>query len=169
MIEVNDIILWALAGGIIRVLIGFTKQKGLEFNLQKAMMTIMSVLLIGVIAALLIKPEEPLIAFFAGFGGTDFLGPLYKFFIKKRIGFSPEITSYGLNLGGPTSAYPKGLTKHQRKAWDYICRFGSITNQEYQNLNKVDKSKAASDLKKMVTLGILKRIGSGTAARYVAC
>ena len=61
-----------------------------------------------------------------------------------------------------------GRRKRLKIAVEYVKERGSITNAEYQKINKVSRETATRDLKELVTTGILKTVGSGRRGlRYV--
>ena len=61
-----------------------------------------------------------------------------------------------------------GLNQRQIQAISYIKKNGKITNKEYQALNKVSKRTASRDLKELVSLNILEKIGTtGKGAYYI--
>jgi ATP-dependent DNA helicase RecG len=60
-----------------------------------------------------------------------------------------------------------GLNERQVAAVNYLKRKGSISNQEYQQLNNAKKATATRDLKAMVQIGILRKEGtSGPGVHY---
>ena len=64
----------------------------------------------------------------------------------------------------------KGLAGREdrfRLALEQVRRYGQITNQQYQALNKVSESTASRDLARLVELGSLKSAGRGPARRYL--
>jgi ATP-dependent DNA helicase RecG len=52
-----------------------------------------------------------------------------------------------------------GLNERQIKAVEYVIKHGSITNKEYQQINKVAKRTASRDLRELVEKGVFKAIG----------
>ncbi len=56
----------------------------------------------------------------------------------------------------------------QISAMNYIIKKGSISNKEYISLNRVSRKTATTDLKQMVSNGLLIRVGEGKRKmRYV--
>jgi len=58
------------------------------------------------------------------------------------------------------------LNERQKKALEYIKKYGSITNGRFRNLFSVTDRTALRDLDDLVTKNILKRVGKRRAARY---
>ncbi|MDP2767909.1 MAG: putative DNA binding domain-containing protein [Candidatus Methanoperedens sp.] len=54
-----------------------------------------------------------------------------------------------------------GLNERQINAINYIVKKGSISNKEYISLNSVSRKTATTDLKQLVSNGILIRVGEG--------
>ncbi len=54
-----------------------------------------------------------------------------------------------------------GLNERQIRAMNYIVKKGSISNKEYISLNNVSRKTATTDLKQLVSDGLLIRIGEG--------
>ena len=54
-----------------------------------------------------------------------------------------------------------GLNERQIRAMNYIVKKGSISNKEYISLNSVSRKTATTDLKRLVSDGLLIRIGEG--------
>ena len=54
-----------------------------------------------------------------------------------------------------------GLNERQIRAMNYIVKKGSISNKEYISLNSVSRKTATTDLKQLVSDGLLIRIGEG--------
>jgi ATP-dependent DNA helicase RecG len=54
-----------------------------------------------------------------------------------------------------------GLNERQIRAMNYIVKKGSISNKEYISLNNVSRKTATTDLKRLVSDGLLIRIGEG--------
>jgi len=169
MLPLTEIVIVAVAGGLMRVLIGISKRKtGFGFNRDKVLFTITTSLIIGIITAIVLEPENYLIAFFAGFGGPDVLEAMYKGTIKRKLGSAPGSGSAGsvdYDLGG--DEYPPGLTKNQRKAIDYLYKYGQITSPEYKQAARISQRTATEDLNKLVTKKILKKCGSGKSTFYM--
>jgi hypothetical protein len=166
MLTLTEIAIVAVAGGLMRVLIGISKRRtGFGFNRDKVLFTITTSLIIGIITAIILEPESYLIAFFAGFGGPDVLEAMYKGTIKKRLGAAPGGTALSYDLGDID--YPQGTDKKQRKALDYLFKYGQITSAEYKQMNRVSASTATSDLNKLVERKILRKCGSGKSTFYV--
>ena len=166
MLTLTEIVIVAVAGGLMRTLIGISKRKtGFGFNRDKVLFTITTSLIIGIITAIILEPESYLIAFFAGFGGPDVLEAMYKGVIKKKLGAVPSGSAVTYDLGDID--YPQGADKKQRKALDYLYKYGQITSSEYKQMNKVSARTATSDLNKLVSRKILRKCGSGKSTFYV--
>ena len=54
-----------------------------------------------------------------------------------------------------------GLNIRQINAMDYIIKKGSISNKEYIYLNSISRKTATTDLKQLVSKGLLTRVGEG--------
>ncbi|HJW96992.1 MAG TPA: hypothetical protein VJ485_02410 [archaeon] len=168
MLTLTEIVIVSVAGGLMRILIGISKKKtGFGFNRDKVLFTITTSLIIGIITAIILEPESYLIAFFAGFGGADVLEAMYRGIIKQKVGAAPISGTSGLSYEIGGDEYPQGLDKKQRKAIDYLYKYGQITSLEYRQMNRVSQRTAASDLNKMVTRKILRKCGSGKSTFYV--
>jgi hypothetical protein len=169
MLSLLEIVIVAVAGGLMRILIGISKRKtGFGFDRTKVLYTITTSLIIGIITAIILEPENYLIAFFAGFGGPDVLEAMYRGIMKKKVGVAPGTGTSGsvdYDLGG--SEYPQGTDKKQRKAIDYLFKYGQITSAEYKQINRVSQRTATQDLNKLVTRKILRKCGSGKSTFYV--
>jgi len=166
MLTLTEIVMVAVAGGLMRVLIGISKRKtGFGFNRDKVLFTITTSLIIGIITAVILEPDSYLIAFFAGFGGADVLEAMYKGIIKKKLGAAPGGTAMSYDLGDID--YPQGTDKKQRKGIDYVYKYGQITSSEYKQMNKVSARTATSDLNKLVERKVLRKCGSGKSTFYV--
>ncbi|GEM_PF-94691 len=93
-----------------------------------------------------------------------------------RVGYpAPEVdySSLGFSLVLRNDPYTRerldslGLNERQIAAIIYLRRKGSISNQEYQQLNSAKKATATRDLKAMVQIGILRKEGTtGPGVRY---
>ncbi|MBN1374192.1 Fic family protein [Candidatus Dojkabacteria bacterium] len=59
------------------------------------------------------------------------------------------------------------LGSHLRKLLDYISEYGSISSSEYAKLSRRKRSTRINDFKKLVALGLIKRIGEKKGAYYV--
>lgn len=168
MLTLTEIVIVSVAGGLMRILIGISKKKtGFGFNRDKVLFTITTSLIIGIITAIILEPESYLIAFFAGFGGADVLEAMYRGLMKKKLGAAPGTSGTGTldyDIGG--SEYPQGTDKKQRKAIDYLFKYGQITSSEYRQINKVSQRTAVSDLNKLVSRKILRKAGSSKSTFY---
>ena len=61
-----------------------------------------------------------------------------------------------------------GLNGRQIKAVNYVVKKGSISNKDYQDINKISKRTATLDLTDLVNKGVFKRVGkSKREMRYV--
>jgi hypothetical protein len=163
-----EIVAVSVAGGLMRILIGISKRKtGFGFNRDKVLFTITTSLIIGIITAIILEPESYLLAFFAGFGGADVLEAMYKGVVKKKLGAAPSSTTAGLDFDIGAGDYPAGTDKKQRKAIDYLYKYGQITSLEYKQMNRVSARTASADLNKLVSRKILRKSGSGKSTFYV--
>ena len=93
MITLQIMIILGLLGGVVRVLVGYSKAYGPlsylpPFNWKRAMLTIITALLTGAIAPLLVSVDSITLAFIAGFAGSDLLEALAKGLMKVKTGFS---------------------------------------------------------------------------------
>jgi hypothetical protein len=166
MLSLTEIVIVAVSGGLMRVLIGISKRKtGFGFNRDKVLFTITTSLIIGIITAIILEPESYLIAFFAGFGGADVLEAMYRGIIKQKVGASPSAAAMSYDIGADD--YPAGTDKKQRKAIDYLLKYGQITSAEYKQMNRVSARTATSDLNKLVARKILRKCGSGKSTFYI--
>jgi hypothetical protein len=167
MLALTEIVVVAVAGGLMRILIGISKRKtGFGFNRDKVLFTITTSLIIGIITAVILEPDSYLLAFFAGFGGPDVLEAMYKGAIKKKLGAAPSSTTAGLDYDIGAADYPTGTDKKHRKAIDYLYKYGQITSTEYKQMNRVSVRTASADLNKLVNRKILRKAGSGKSTFY---
>lgn len=61
-----------------------------------------------------------------------------------------------------------GLNERQKRAMAYLKQYGTIANREYQKITKSIVRTAARDLKKLVSAGLIKPVGStGREAHYI--
>ena len=56
--------------------------------------------------------------------------------------------------------------KKFQKALEYMDKNGKITNDDYQKLNRVSDATASRDLRKLVNMGVVQKIGSGKKTYY---
>lgn len=172
MIEIPwQTMLIGLIGGILRVIIGYSKSHGmfsypLPFRTRRAFLTIAVALLSGAIAPVVMKVEDISAIFVAGFAGADLLEAAAKGLMKAKTGFSTGFTRSKYSEFGYQSAQESGLSKHHENALRHLERFGKITNHDYQKINRVSDSTATRDLKTLVRKGIAKKIGRGRYAYY---
>jgi ATP-dependent DNA helicase RecG len=59
------------------------------------------------------------------------------------------------------------LNDRQRKGLEYAKKNGKITTREYKHLCNISERQTLDDLKSLVNMGLLIRIGSGRNTRYV--
>ena len=158
----NQIVLYAVAGGLVRIILGFSNlYSALKINRKQALEAIITSLVLGIIAALLIRPDEWFVAALAGFGGRDVINAAYKGVIKKETGVTPaglEKKTIEYNVTAP--AYPAGLSVRQTKAYDFLMKYGKISMEQYQKLNRVSYTTAKNDLQDMVKKRIIRQYGS---------
>ncbi|MCX6814252.1 MAG: hypothetical protein NTY20_01180, partial [Candidatus Aenigmarchaeota archaeon] len=104
MLSLTEIVIVSVAGGLMRILIGISKRKtGFGFDRDKVLYTITTSLIIGIITAIILEPENYLIAFFAGFGGPDVLEAMYRGIMKRKLGVAPGTGTAGsidYDIGG---------------------------------------------------------------------
>lgn len=170
MIELlYQILFFGFAGGALRVLIGYSKAYGIlgyaKFNIRRAVLTLVVALISSVAAPLLIGADSIGVAFIAGFAGTDLLEALAKGLMKLKTGFSTGFAKNRYSEFGEGFSDTKTPKKFQ-KALEYIDKNGKITNNEYEKLNRVSDATSSRDLKKLVNMGLIKKIGSGKNTYY---
>lgn len=146
--QIYELILLGLLGGVIRVVIGYTKKLPFDqdFEGSQAVKTIIVSLFAGSIAALLVA-EDPRVAVIAGIGGTDFLEALYRGLIRSKTGI----------IVSTTKRKAQNLNTRQRTALDYVEGHGSITAEEYEYVNSTTRKTAIKDLEIMAARKILKK------------
>ncbi len=59
------------------------------------------------------------------------------------------------------------LNHRQKNAIDYIKKHGSITNGNYQKINKIGRVYALKELKDLEKYGVIKRVGRGRSVNYI--
>jgi ATP-dependent DNA helicase RecG len=59
------------------------------------------------------------------------------------------------------------LSQRQRTGLQFIEKSGSMTSEEYANLNSLARSTANEDIREMVEKGLLEKIGKTRGSRYV--
>jgi hypothetical protein len=169
MLPAEQIIMWGLLGGIIRIVIGIYKSAGAGFNLQpkRAAYTIAGSLFGSVIASMLTQTDSWLVALIFGFGGSEALDAFYRGIIGKQTGVLPPRPDYSAP-DKQAEEYGYYLNERQRKGLDHVMRVGKITNNGYQRLNKCSDRTATYDLRQMVRKKVLKQMGRGRGTYYVA-
>jgi len=170
MIELlYQILFFGFAGGALRVLIGYSKAYGIlgyvKFNIRRAMLTLVVSLISSAAAPLLIGSDSISVAFIAGFAGTDLLEALAKGLMKLKTGFSTGFAKNRYSEFGDGLSDSK-ISKHYQKALQYIDKNNKITNDDYQKLNRVAHSTATRDLKKMISLDMIQKVGTGSKTYY---
>lgn len=169
MIELWQILFFGLAGGAMRVLIGYSKATGffsyVKFNIRRASITLIVALLSGLVAPLLIGSDSISLAFIAGFAGSDMLEAMAKGLMKLKTGFATGFAKTRYSEFGEAFSNEKQNKKFQ-KALEYIDKNNKITNNEYEKLNRVSDATASRDLSKLVKMGVIQKIGSGKNIYY---
>lgn len=61
----------------------------------------------------------------------------------------------------------QALNDRQKKAVKYVIENGEISNRKYQELNSVSNKTALRDLNRLVSTGVLKRIGKSKSIVYI--
>lgn len=59
------------------------------------------------------------------------------------------------------------LSKSERLGWEWVVKQDDVTSTEYSNAMKVPNRTALNHLKHFVDLGLVRKVGSGRATRYV--
>jgi hypothetical protein len=172
MLEMHTLIVWAVVGGTVRILLGVSKSMttNRSFDARMLAYNMIYVLFSGVLSALFIKADGFEIAFFAGLGGSDVLNVIYRSTIGKLTGLTPPgigDLSLGSSSDGVMKEFEGLLNKKQAKAVDFVRRFGKITKQEYQSLNKCSESVATKELSAMVKKNVFSVKGKGKGAYYI--
>ncbi len=68
----------------------------------------------------------------------------------------------------PEQTIDARLNERQRAALDYVRSSGSITTAEYVERFGLSRRQALNDLSSMADSGLLRRVGAGRSAHYVA-
>jgi hypothetical protein len=172
MLDFQTLVMWAIVGGVVRILLGFSKSMGADrkFDARMLAYNIIYVLFAGVISALFIRADGLEVAFFAGLGASDVLNVIYRSTIGKITGLTPpNIGDLQLGSGsdGVVKEFEGLLNKRQAKAVDFVRRFGRITKKEYQSLNKCSETVATKELSAIVKKNLFTLKGKGKGAYYV--
>ncbi len=94
-------------------------------------------------------------------------------FLQKRSsqttpGRTPQIES-GSELADDDDSLPySGLNQRQVKAMNFIKKNGYITNDYYIQINRISDRHARRDLKQLVEMDLIARVGKGRSTRYVS-
>lgn len=168
MADVLLVLLFGIAGGICRVLLGYKKSfdSGLSvsFESKRAAVTLLSSALCGALAAAILAditntPISISMSIIAGLAGPDLLEGLWRGLVKKVSGgaYSPPAT---VPSGGA------GFADRKMSAVEFAKKNGRITNDDYQRLTGVSHRTAVRDLDALVLSGQLKRYGRKKSVYY---
>ncbi len=162
----SEVILLVLAGSLLRVLVGINKSmaRGVPMDRKRAFLTLIISVIAGFIAVLLFDTsifENRLFIIAVAFGGVDGIEIVYKFIVKKLFGMSSSI-SYDVG----SASYPQNLTTRQRRAVNYLRKYGRMKNDDYQRINKVSHRTAVRDLDSMVVMGAISAKGTKKGRYY---
>lgn len=162
----GEIILLVLAGSLLRVLVGINKSmaKGVAMDSRRTFLTLVISVTAGFIAVLLFDTsvfENRLFIIAVAFGGVDGIEIVYKFIVKKLFGMNSSI-SYDVG----SASYYQNLTTRQRRAVNYLQKYGRIKNDDYQRINRISDATATRDLDSLVAQGIIKKRGTKKGAYY---
>lgn len=163
----SEMLLLVLAGGLLRVLVGIKKsmEKGIPLDRKRALLTLVISLIAGLIAVLVFDPstfENKVFIVVIAFAGVDGIEAAYSFIVKKQFGITGEIR-YDT---GSVSRYYQNLTTRQRRAVDFLRKYGRIKNDDYQRINRVSHRTATRDLDSMAAIGVIRKKGTGKSTSY---
>lgn len=94
---------------------------------------------------------------------SGFLGANLVDIITKKVGLTK---SMDIRVNGQ-SMYFADLNERQIKAIEYLNKYGRITNDIYQKINKISHSSARNDLANLVKAKKIKKLGKGKGTYYV--
>ncbi len=158
-----DIVIIGLLGGAIRVIIGWLSAENNEkFNWKKALKTIIIFMFFSFLVITVAGPQSLGFALLLGYGGDDAFNALYR----KKVGKGFGESILGQPGTGLFSSIPQDLNDRQRSGYDFILKYGKITNDQYQKLNKCSDATATNDLNKMTKRQVIKRFGKGKGTYY---
>ena len=60
----------------------------------------------------------------------------------------------------------KSLNSDEKRSWEFLATQTSITRKEYEEQMKFDPRKAQRHLKRLVELGLLRKVGASTSTEY---
>lgn len=80
---------------------------------------------------------------------------------------SPYTFKLTLCQKAPQTKLAQKLNDRQRKALEHLAQNASMTNADYQLLNKVGKSTSHRDLAELVGRGLVEKRGTGKATEYL--
>jgi two-component system NtrC family response regulator len=93
---------------------------------------------------------------------------LQKGSIQTALEATPQIES-GAEVADDDDSVPySDLNQRQVKAMNFIKKNGYITNDYYIQINRISDRHARRDLKKLVEMDLISRIGKGRSTRYVS-
>ena len=158
-----DIIVIGLIGGVIRVVIGYLSAADNEkFNWKKATKTILIFMFFSFLVITVAGPESLGFALLLGYGGDDAFNALYR----KKVGKGFGESILGQPGTGLSASIPQDLNDRQRSGYDFILKYGKITNDQYQKLNKISNSPAKRDLVQMTKRKTIKSYGKNKGIYY---
>ena len=165
MLAIEYMMLFGLIGGMIRLLIGYSKVYGMigyhpPVDRKRAFLTVIVSLIAGAVTPILINSENPSVALIAGFAGIDLMEALAKGLMRLKTGYSTGFpkSSYS-EFGG--KKYKSELSDSQDNAISYIQKNKKITAQDYAKLNNVSLTTAYYNLRKLARLGIVTKHRKG--------
>ena len=158
-----DIIIIGLLGGAIRVVIGWlSAESGEKFNWKKALKTIIIFMFFSFLVITVAGPQSLGFALLLGYGGDDAFSALYR----KKVGKGFGESILGQPGTGLSASIPQDLNDRQRSGYDFILKYGKITNDQYQRMNKCSNSTAKRDLVQMSKRKIIKSYGKNKGIYY---
>ena len=160
-------LLYSLLGALTRGLFGiykvYKKRPVAKLKFNMLIVEVVASVFFGMFSAMLLqelgwlKVSTEVIALLSGFFGADLIG-----LVSKKVGLSKGIqviiTEEQMDM--------LGLNERQKKALQYIYKYGSITNDVYQELTKTTHSSAKRDLKKLVKAEKIKKRGIQRGTYY---
>ena len=60
----------------------------------------------------------------------------------------------------------KALNEDERRSWEFLSTKTAVTRKEYEDRMEFDSRKAQRHLKRLVELGLLKKVGASSATKY---
>lgn len=148
-------ILLGFFGGAMRVFFGIAKQQW-AFDAKRFLRVLIVSVLSGGLAAALIEGGWR-IAIIAGFFGTDTIEVLWRGLARREGVVARPSVEHEI---------PANLNDRQKAGYEFILKYGKITNEQYQKLNKCSHNTAVNDFKQMINMRIIKRYGKGKGTYY---